>query len=87
MLFVAGQDEKNQQFQQQAQEAGFEQSRINSMATMVNDQTVTLMQQIGGLLNNTDIEMSDSVINWMESFANSSWESASTLLGLDIEVA
>ncbi len=78
---------QQQKFQREMAEAGFEQAKITSMATMVNDQTNTLMREVGRLLNNTEIEVTDSTIKWMSDFQNSSWESAAALLGVDIDVS
>lgn len=76
-----------QQFEAEQAERGYEEVRISNMTSMVNSQTQVLMAQIGTLLNNEDIEMGDSVVEWMTDFQNASWESAAALMDLDIEVA
>lgn len=78
---------KQQAFEAQQTQAGYDQANISNMTSMINSQTQVLTNQIGNLLNNTDIEMDDGVIEWMTEFQNASWESAAALMGLDIEVA
>lgn len=59
--------------------------RLNA-ANAISQQTVTMMNNIGSLLNNPDIVMGDNVPTWMSDYMYESWQTTASLYGLDIEV-
>jgi hypothetical protein len=79
------QDIQNQ-FTQKMTEMGYDQKNSNSLAAIIANQSTSLINNIGGLLNNTDIEMGDNVTKWMTDPMHNYWESMASLLGISIEV-
>lgn len=52
----------------------------------ISNQTTTMMNNIGQLLNNPDIEMGENIPSWMSDWMYKSWETTASLYGIDIEV-
>lgn len=74
-------------FDVQLQQMGIDSAeRIATLSSMAS-QTNTLMNNIGSLLNNVDIEMTKKTAGWMSDFMYSNWEGTGSLLDLDIKVA
>lgn len=73
-------------FATKLQQIGFEQTNANSLATMIGNQTETMMGGIFNLLNNPDIVMGDNVTEWANQYMQASWESAASMFGLNIKV-
>jgi phage tail protein X len=74
-------------FATQLAQMGFDEAKTLALTNMVGSSNNILMNQIGSLLNNTDIEMSDNVVGWMTGFQEASWRSAARLLGIQIDVS
>lgn len=66
---------------------GYDHDDTLALTSMIDTSNRTLMNNIGSLLNNTDIEMTDGVVEWMSKFQDSSWASAASILGIDIDLA
>jgi hypothetical protein len=84
-LAQQNQDIQNQ-FTQKLTEMGYDQESSTSLAAIIANQSTSLINNIGELLNNTDIEMGDNVTKWMTDPMHNYWESMASLLGISIEV-
>lgn len=76
----------NNNFAERLQTLKYDREDAQLLTAMVNTQTNTLMNQIGTLLTNTDIRMSDNVTKWMSQHMENAWKSTAEVLKIPIDV-
>lgn len=76
----------NNNFAKQLQDLKYDREDAQLLSTMVNAHTNTLMNQIGSLLNNPDIKMSDNVTKWMSQYMEKAWKSSASIFKIPIDV-
>jgi len=73
-------------FDKQLEQMGYDEKAKSDIANIVSSQTSTLINNMGQLLNNTDIVLNENVPTWMTDYIYQSWQTISSLYSVPITV-
>lgn len=82
----AANQEKQNEFTKTLAELGYDEQKTQQLASIISNQSTAFMNNVAGLLNNTEIEMGDNVTKWLTDAMYASWETSASLLKQDIQV-
>ena len=83
---TASNQEQHDNFLKTMAEMGYDSQESIALAGMINTQSNSLINNVGALLRDENIEITDNTTKWMSEFAYAGWESAANLFDLEIEV-